>query len=86
MTTVPPIIANVPAPMLISATSRMISRAVASNREGYAGERLTVEQGVVTDRPESADRPAPNPERAERPWICGSQRLHRHGMSPITSP
>ncbi len=60
---------------------------IASDREGYAGQRSAVEQRVVADRIEGADRPAPRSQHAEGPRIGGSQRLHRsHGMSPtITS-
>jgi hypothetical protein len=40
---------------------------------------------VITDGTKGANGFAPNPDRAKRPWIGGSQRLDRHGMFPITS-
>ena len=49
MTTVPPIIANVPAPMEISAISRMISRRKCTAACGTPASALHIEQHVVAD-------------------------------------
>ena len=69
MTTVPPIIANVPAPMEISAISRMISRTEMNGRVRHPAQRPHVEQHVVADAAQDVGRPLelPGQPRIRRP-------------------